>query len=197
MADHKCTGAFLEALPVIQSAAAVQLRVIRGAEYRAELQGEVIALAWCEWIRVDASGRDPGADPRTFASYLAKNVLAGRTAAEGRRGLGFERRYRKANKSRAKVNLDTLDTGSGRTHGGALACAQGANPSELATARLDWAAFLATLNRADRRLLKQRAQGRTNAEIGQLCGAALATINARLFRLRNAYKLFQRQANAL
>src|SRR5262245_10781260 len=105
------------------------LRTVAGGEALEDLLAEGIALGWKRFLSLVAAGKRPEDWPWTFAERLARHVRAGKRLAGGQR----------RREPLARVSDRPADRPARTGLGGLLLAAPGADPSDLAAARLDYA----------------------------------------------------------
>jgi hypothetical protein len=148
---------FLTMLPLIRRQAWIAFRG-RDAESRHELIQEVIANAYCAFIRLVRRGKQAVAYPTPLAQFAIRQVYAGRRVgsqlnkhdllspyARRIQGLKIERLDQQIEQSGSMNELLVEDRQAG--------------PAETVVARIDVAALLGSLSKRQRRITKALAAG--------------------------------------
>jgi hypothetical protein len=182
-------GQFLRILPQIRRQAWIAFRD-RDAESRDELTQEVIANAYCAFIGLARRNKLAMAYPTPLARYAIRQVRAGRRVGNqlnkydllspyARRihGLTIERIDRQYEPNGAWRQILVED--------------QHAGPAETASARIDVAAWLATLSKRQRRIAKALAVGGSTREVAKKFGLCPARISQLRSWLHKHWEQFQ------
>lgn len=149
-------------LPRLQRVARFRLRRFAG-EARDEAIAETIALCWQAYVRLFERGECLGVIERyaqKVAEFSAKRVLCGRLLT--------------CNRAKAVVPRALLDDPPG-----------GHSPAELATLRVDFERWLATLRPGQRQVIEGLAAGKNTVEVGRergVTGGAVSNMRQALRR---------------
>ena len=138
---------FLAILPQIRRQASIAFRSLRG-EVREDLICEVIASAYCSWVRLMAQGRGEIARPTPLAKYALRQVRAGRRIGSRLNSHELLSPYARRIRGFTIERLDQPDESSG-AWGQLLVEDRRAGPAETAAARIDLAEWLGTLSQAE------------------------------------------------
>lgn len=173
---------FVEMLPKIRRQARLAFRRLR-TEQQEEMVQEVVANAFCAFVRLVHRGKVDIAYPTPLAKYAIGQVLEGRK-------IGAQHNIRdvmspQARRARRIVveRLDNFDEAQGQWRA-ALIEDRRSTPAEIAAARIDVAAWLRSLPARNRRIAKTLAMGETTCDVAQQFHVS----PARISQLR---KLFQ------
>jgi hypothetical protein len=180
---------FLRMLPQIRRQAHIAFRG-RDAESRHELTQEVVANAYCAFARMVHRGKQSVAYPTPLAQFAIRQVHAGRRVGSQLNKHDLLSPYaRRINGFRIEW-LDRHDPRTGDINE-ALVESHHAGPAEIASARIDVAAWLATLSRRHRRIAKALALGNTTNAVARQFGISPARISQLRRWFRQHWAQFQ------
>ena len=182
---------FLAILPQIrrQASLALALRSLRG-EVREDLICEVVASAYCSWVRLMEQGRGEIARPTPLVKYALRQVRAGRRI--GSRLNSHELLSPYARRIRG-FTIERLDQGaeSSGAWGQLLVEDRRSGPAEVAAARIDLAAWLGTLSQRNRRIAKALAAGETTGSVARRFGLSPGRVSQLRVMFRDLWERFQ------
>jgi hypothetical protein len=159
---------FLAMLPQIRRQASIAFRSLRG-EVLEDLMCEVIVNAYCHWVRLVSRGRGEIARPTPLAQYALRQVRAGRRIGSRLNSHELLSPYARRIRGFIIERLDQRDVASG-TWDQVLVEDRRAGPAETATARIDWAEWMGTLSKRNRRIAMALAAGETTGEVARQFG---------------------------
>jgi len=183
---------FLRMLPVITRMSSIAF-CDRDPESREEATAEVIAVAYMMFVGLVQNGRETLAYPTPLAAFGIKQVKIGRKAATKlnckdvsseyarlKKGIVMERlsRFNKEDNSWQEIVVEDKH----------------ATPADVACVRIDFAAWLRTLSRRDRRISQSLAAGATAADAAQKFGVSSGRISQLRRELKNSWQKFQAQS---
>ena len=173
---------FLELLPRIKRQAVAAFRGLR-AEAREDLVVEVIARAYCLFVRLVRRGKQDLAYATPLAQFAIRQVRAGRRVGcclnKDDTLSPYCRRIR-------GLKIEQLDQSSPRTGNWRqlLVEDRSAGPAETAAARIDLAAWHRTLPRRNRRIARALARGEQTASVAR----RFSLSPGRISQLRNCLR---------
>jgi hypothetical protein len=173
---------FLKMLPAIRRQAWMAFRG-RDAESRHELTEEVIANAYCAFIGLARQDKLAVAFPTPLSQYAIRQVLAGRRVGSQLNKHDLLSPWARRIQGFKVERLDRQDPRTGDINE-ALVEDRQAGPAETAAARIDVAAWMATLSRRHRRIAKALAVGNTTNAVARQFGIS----PARISQLRNWFR---------
>lgn len=185
---------FLAMLPAIETRARLAFRFLKGDD-RDEAVQETICNACCAFARLAEQGRSTAATAASLAAYAIAQVRAGRHVG-GTLNVNdvcsTHCRLRKGVVVEALLRQDDRD-GQWRE---ILVEDQRATPADLAASRIDFAAFLKTLNRRERRVAETLATGESTSRAAELAGVSPGRISQLRLELKSAWERFH-EPNAM
>jgi hypothetical protein len=173
---------FLDMLPQIRSSARLAFRSA-GPEAKEELVAEVVANAYCAFVRLVEKGHADQAFATPLASFAIRQVCSGRRVGTPRNVRDVSSRYAQQQKG---FVLDRLDVFHRQRQEWleVLIEDKNAGPAETAAARIDVAAWFRTLDRRNRRIARALARGETTSEVA----AKFRLSQGRVSQLRQKFK---------
>ena len=180
--DHRTEfvqGQFLTMLPMIRRQAYIAFRGQR-PEVKEELVAEVIANAYCAFVRLVHQGKQSVAFPTPLAQFAIRQVRAGRRVGCSLNSNDLLSPWARKRHGLTIEQLDQSDNRSGALHQLLVEDRQ-AGPAETAAARIDVAAWLGSLSKRQRRIAKTLALGASTSEVAHRFGIC----PARVSQLRN------------
>jgi hypothetical protein len=180
---------FLTMLPAIRRQAGIAFRG-RDIESRLELIQEVIANAYCAFIRLVRRGKQAVAFATPLAQYAIRQVRAGRRTGSQLNSQDLMSPYAHQIHGLTIERIDQWGTHSGALHE-LLVEDRHAGPAEIAVARIDMAAWLGSLSKRQRRIAKALATGSSTREVAQRFGLSPARISQLRSWFRQHWELFQ------
>lgn len=182
---------FLDVLPAIRTHAQIQFRRWP-RERREDAVQEAIASACASYHGLAAAGRCHVAHPSTLAAFAVKHVRAGRHVG------GSQDRARDAMSAVAqrRHRFTTSSYCDGRDSDGLLqiTIADRRTPvPDLAAFRIDFACWLRTLTRRDRRVVLALASGERTSAVAERFTISAARVSQLRRRYERAWAVFQGQ----
>ena len=185
---------FLAMLPQIRRQALRAFRSV-GAEARAELTQEVIALAFAMFVRLVRRGKAGLAYPTPLADYAIRQVRAGRRVGcrQNVQDIMSPTAHRAAGPTIKLLNaLPAQSAGLNL-----LLCEdRRAGPAETAAARLDVADWFCSLSPRNRRIARALALGEQTNVVAQQFGLTPGRISQLRAWFRNHWEQFQAEAQS-
>ena len=183
---------FIEMLPQIRRKATRAFRRLQH-EHRDDLVQEVIANAFCHFVRLVQRGRAATA----FATPLANFAI--RQAIEGRR-VGSRSRLHDVSSPFARSSRGNLVERLDDEQGGLLASlvdGRRATPADIAAARMDLAAWFQKMSESHRRIAQALAIGNTTSEAAKQFGLSSARVSQIRLLLKESWeRLHERGSEA-
>jgi hypothetical protein len=180
---------FLAILPQIRRQAAIAFRSLR-SEAREDLICEVIANAYCSWVRLVAQGRGQIARPTPLAEYALRQVRAGRRIGSRLNSHELLSPYARRIRGFTIERLHGPDESSG-VWSQRLVEDRRAGPAETAAARLDLGQWLGTLSQRNRRIAKVLAAGETTGAVARRFGLSPGRVSQLRAMFRVDWERFQ------
>ena len=192
MATTDYNVGFLAVLPAVKTHAEIQFRKLP-LERREDAIQEAIASACVSYQRLAARGMLHVAHPGTIATFAVNHVRNGRhigghqdsprdvmsPICQRRHGLKVE-------------SLKMRPSGAGGDGWKSLVIAdRKANIPDLAAFRVDFADWLATLSRRDRRIINRLACGDRTMEVAERCGLSWSRVSQLRRRFEREWRTFQ------
>jgi hypothetical protein len=146
---------FLTMLPMIRRQAYIAFRGQR-PEAQEEFVAEVIANAYCAYMRLVCRNKQTVAFPTPLAQFAIRQVRAGRRVGCSLNSNDLLSSWARKRHGLTIEQLDQSDNRSGAWHQLLVEDRQ-AGPAETAAARLDVAAWLGSLSKRQRRIAKTLA----------------------------------------
>ena len=176
--DHRTEfvqGQFLTMLPMIRRQAYIAFRGQR-PEVKEELVAEVIANAYCAFVRLIRQGKQSVAFPTPLAQYAIRQVRSGRRVGCSLNSNDLLSPWARKSHGLTIEQLDQSENRSGALHQLLVEDRQ-AGPAEIAAARIDVAAWLKSLSKRQRRIAKALALGASTSEVARRFGICPARIS--------------------
>jgi hypothetical protein len=173
---------FLKMLPKIRRQAWIAFRG-RDTESRHELTQEVIANAYCAFVRLVRRGKKGVAYPTPLAQFAIRRVYAGRRVGNQLNKHELLSPYARRIHGLKIKQLDRQDEPKGGWRQ-ILVEDHRAGPAETAVARIDVAEWLKSLSRRQRQIAKALALGTSTSEVAKRFGLC----PARISQLRNWFR---------
>ena len=160
--------AFLDlVLPKVVSHGRVYFRHIRCRHQKEELLAEMTGLCWRWHLRLAQRGKDAARFPTALATFAARAVRSGRRLAGMERTKDVLSPLAQRRKGFAVSKLPDGSTLNGSTLSEALRDNTRSPVDEQACFRLDFPAWLRSLPRRDRRLVKGMALGHRTLDLAR------------------------------
>jgi len=156
---------FLKMLPKIRRQAWIAFRG-RDVESRHELTQEVIANAYCAFVRLVRRGKQAVAFPTPLAQFAIRQVLAGRRVGSQLNKHDLLSPYARKIQGFTIERIDRHGEPTGALHQLLVEDRQ-AGPAEIASARIDVAAWLGSLSKRQRQIAKTLALGASTSEVAR------------------------------
>lgn len=180
---------FLPMLPRIRSQASSAFRNVP-SDMREELITEVVANAYCAYCRLVERGMGDVAFAGPLGRFAIRQVcsgrqVGGRLSARDIQSLSVQRS--------TGIVIERLERFDGRQGEWreVLVEDRRAGPAETAAARIDMAAWLASLGRRKRRIAQTLARGETTSKAATMFGVTAARISQLREELRQSWHTFQ------
>ncbi len=180
---------FLTMLPQIRAQALVAFRKLR-AELRAELVQEVIANAYCAFVRLVQQGKEDVAFQTPLAWYAIRQIRDGRR-------VGSKRNVRDISAEHAQrvhgIRIQRLEQRDRKTNQWreVLVEDRHASPADTAAARIDVAAWFKTMPRRARKIAKVLAAGESTMNAAKQFGVTAGRISQLRRELQASWEQFQ------
>jgi DNA-binding NarL/FixJ family response regulator len=178
---------FLQILPAIRSQAAAAFRKADPAAREEAIQ-EVVANTLVAYARLVDQDKVQLAFAPSLAGYAIAQVRAGRKVGSRLNVRDVSSAYCRAKKG---VRLESLDQQVSEEWMEITAESRRATPAEIATIRIDFTDWLATLTPRNRRLAERLAAGETTSAAACALGVSRGRISQLRAELRNAWHFFQ------
>ena len=182
---------FLAVLPAIRSHAQIQFRQWP-RERREDAVQEAVASACASYHRLAVAGRRHVAHPGTLASFAVKHVRGGRHVGGSQDGA------RDAMSAVAQRRHRFTTSSYGWREAGGLpqiAIADRRTPvPDLAAFRIDFACWMRTRSRRDRRIIGALASGEGTSAVAERFAISAARVSQLRRRYERAWRAFQGQA---
>jgi hypothetical protein len=178
---------FLAMLPQIQRQARLAFRDY-GAEARQEMTQEVVASAFCMFVRLVQRCNEAAAYPTPLAQFAIRRVRSGRC-------IGSPMNVNDVLSTHCclaqGLTIERLDQRQSDSWDQQLVESRHAGPAETAAARIDVAAWLRTLSRRDRRIAQALASGERTCVVARRFGLSTGRISQLRAWFRAAWDRFQ------
>ena len=185
--DHQ--EQFLEMLPLIRARARRAFRKL-DSEHRDDLIQEVIANAFCIFVRLVERGRSSKAYATPLANFAIRQAIAGRRVGSSSRIDDVTSPF--AHSARG-ILVERLDGEQGEWRA-ALVEDRRATPADTAAARIDVAAWFRALSESHRPIASALAMGETTSEVAKQFGLSSARISQIRSLLKASWEKFQGEA---
>ena len=159
-------------------------------ELRYELVAEVIARAYAAFVRLAKQGRADIGYATPLALFSIKQVKSGRRMGSSLNIKDVSSEYAQMNKGITLLRLDRYNTKRAAWKEVVVEDRR-SGPAEIAAMRIDFDAWLATLNRRERRIAKTLAAGETTGVVARKFGLSPSRISQMRGQLRRAWQIFQ------
>jgi len=180
---------FLTMLPMIRRQAWIAFRG-RDAESRHDLTQEVVANAYCAFVRLVRQGKQSVAFPTPLAQFAIRQVRAGRRVGCSLNSKDLLSPWARKSHGLTIEQLDQSDNRSGALHQLLVEDRQ-AGPAEIAAARIDVAAWLGSLSKRQRRIAKTLALGASTSEVARQYRLSAGRVSQLRRWLRQHWERFQ------
>jgi hypothetical protein len=184
---------FQQVLPVVQSQAAFAFRQLP-AEARDEAIQEVVCLACQAFARLFQLGRAETVTASSLARFAILRCRGGREVAQRRNGRDVLSPYARRHQS---VRVESLCVRSSETGDWCEMLIEDATvtPADLAASRIDYPAFLSTLDARRRQIAETLATGETTQRVAQMFGISPTRICQFRNEFRQAWQRFVGEAS--
>jgi hypothetical protein len=179
---------FLDMLPRICSQARRAFRQLR-PEHQDELVQEVVANAYCQFVRLVRRGKSELAFATPLASFAIRQVIAGRRVADKPRLRDVLSPQARSVDGIIVERLDVFDEQQCEWRQ-VLVEDRHATPADIAAARIDVAAWLCSLSVRNRRIAKTLAMGETTTDAAGQFGVSRARISQLREELKTSWEKF-------
>ncbi len=179
---------FQRSLPTIQSQASFSFRHLP-AEAREEAIQEVVCIACQAFAQLFRQGRAKTVKPSSLARFAILQCRSGREIAQRRNGQDVLSPYARRHQS---VCVESLCVRSSETGDWCEFLIEDATvtPADLAASRIDYPAFLATLDTRRRQIAETLATGETTQRVAQMFGISPTRICQFRHEFRRAWHHF-------
>ena len=185
--DHQ--EQFLEMVPQIRRKAIRAFRRLQH-EHRNDMVQEVIANAFCNFVRLVQRGRAGTAFATPIASFAIRQAIEGRRVGSSSRLCDVTSPFARSARG---VRVERLDSeGSLRA---ALVEDRRAGPADIAAARIDVAAWLSAMSDSHRRIAKALAIGDTTSDVARQFGLSSARISQIRSLLKENWERFHQRGS--
>jgi hypothetical protein len=185
---------FLELLPAIDSQARMAFRCER-AERRHELTAEVIANCWVAFVRLMERNLESIIYPTPLALYAIKQVRIGRYVGTKLNVRDITSEYCQHKKGVVVESLEYFDEDKGEWQE-MIVEDRHSTPADIASTRIDFNSWLATLPKRDRTIAESLALGESNGSAAKLFGVSFGRISQIRRDLKVAWDQFHEPAVA-
>ena len=180
---------FVSWLPLIRRRAAIAFRHLR-AEAREEAVEEVICNACVAFARLIELGKADVAYPGPLAMFGIRQVKDGRKTGCSLNIRDVLHPYCQRKKNLAVERLDRFDTDENAWQE-VLIADQHATPADMATIRIDFAAWLKTLGRRERKIAQTLATGETTGSVAKQFKVSAGRISQMRREFADSWQRFQ------
>ena len=187
--DHTAANAqFEQMLPHIH-AMALQAFGHHDRERRCELAAEVVARAYAAFLRLAEQGRADIGYATPLALFSIKQVRSGRRLGTKLNVRDVSSEYAQLNKGISMRRLDRFDAEEGRWQE-LLVEDRRSGPAEIASTRIDFAAWLQSLPSRERRIAATLSMGESTGATAKKFGVSPSRISQLRTRLKHAWETF-------
>ena len=186
---------FLAMLPRIRRQADYYLRHLSRQERTEGIQ-EVVANAFVSWVRLTERGKSGLAYAGPLARYGAFQYLGGRRIGSRMNVGDIASNYCRRSKGILVGQLDCYDEPAGQWQE-ILVEDRHSGPAEVATARIDFAAWLESLPERTRHVARALATGEATGHVAQMFGCSASRVSQLRRELHHSWRVFQGEAVAL
>ena len=159
-------------------------------ELRYELVAEVIARAYAAFVRLAKQGRAELGYATPLALFSIKQVKSGRRMGTKLNIKDVSSEYCQMNRGFAMQRLDRYHQRKEIWKEVVVEDKQ-SGPAEIAATRIDFAAWLGTLGRRERRIAKTLAAGETTGAAAKKFGVSPSRISQTRSQLKRSWQIFQ------
>jgi hypothetical protein len=181
---------FVNMLPRIRSQARLGFRQLR-REHQEDMIEEVIANAYCAFVRLVHRDKASIAFATPLANYAIRQVIAGRRVGSKSNIHDVTSPYARSAQGIIVERLNTFDRAQGEWRA-ALIEGRRATPADIAAARIDMAAWFRSLSLRNRRIAISLAMGESTSEVAQRFGLSCARVSQIRGLLKANWERFQR-----
>jgi hypothetical protein len=178
---------FLTMLPQIQRQARLAFRDC-GAEARQEMTQDVVAAAFCMFVRLYQRGNEAEAYPTPLAEFAIRRVRSGRS-------VGCQMNVNDVLSTHCCLTqglmIERLDQRQSDSWNQQLVESRHAGPAETAAARIDVADWFQTLSPRDRKIAKSLASGERTCAVAKKFGLTAGRVSQLRAWFRSAWEQFQ------
>ncbi len=186
--QRKWNERFLTMLPQIQQQAS-HACCGKDPERREEFTAEVVANAYCAFIRLAEQGRLDIVYPTPLADFAIRQVRVGRRVGTKLNVRDVSSQYAQRSKGFHMERLDQRDADGGWLE--VLVEDKHSTPADIAVSRIDFANWLRSLTRRDRRIAKTLATNETTQRTARKFKLSEGRISQIRSELRDAWRVFQ------
>jgi hypothetical protein len=179
---------FLDMLPRICSQARRAFRQLR-PEHKDELVQEVLANAYCQFIRLVRRGKADVAYATPLANFAIRQVIAGRRVADKPRLRDVLSPQARSVDGIVVERLDRFDKQECEWRQ-VLVEDRHATPADIAAARIDVAAWLRSLSQRNRRIAKILAMGETTTDVARRFNLSRPRVSQLREELKTSWEKF-------
>ena len=176
-------------LPRIRRQALVAFRD-RGAEARQELAAEVVANAFCAYIRLVRRGKHDLAYATPLAQFAIRQVCDGRRVGGRLKATDILSPYASKLHGFTVERFDQSNQQTGLWNE-QLVEDRRAGPAQIAAARLDLAAWMRSLSTRNRRIARALSVGETTGSVAKQFGLSAGRVSQLRGWLREHWEQFQ------
>ena len=187
-------AAFLKMIPMISTHARICFGQL-DPESRQEHVAEVVANAFCAFLRLAQLGKLSVAYPSALARYGVAQTKAGRKTGSKLNVNDVTSEYCQRQKGIVVERLDKFD-GDENAWQEILIADRKANPADLAASRIDVPAWLKTLTRRNRRIAMKLAVGETTSRVARMFDLTDGRIAQLRKELKVGWEQFQGEPGA-
>jgi hypothetical protein len=183
---------FLQLLPRIRAQAQSRFRHLP-PEAREEATAEVIASALVSYARLVALGREDRAYATTLVRYAVAQYRVGRRVGSRMNGCDVTSDLCRQKKGLSLERLDCFDKRSGDWHE-LVVEDRHSTPADVATTRVDFAAWLESLPERTRHLAETLATGEATNQVARMFGCSASRVSQLRRELYDAWLVFTGEA---
>jgi hypothetical protein len=184
---------FLDMLPGICSQARRAFRQLR-PEHRDELVQEVLANAYCQFVRLVRRGKSELAFATPLANFAIRQVIAGRRVADKPRLRDVLSPQARSVDGIVVERLDRFDEQECEWRQ-VLVEDRHATPADIAAARIDVAAWLRSLSVRNRRIAKTLAMGESTTDVARQFQLSRPRVSQLREELRTSWEQFHERGH--
>jgi RNA polymerase sigma factor (sigma-70 family) len=180
---------FLAMLPRIRRQAAYYLRRLP-TEERAEAVQEVVANAFVSWVRLNDRGKAGVAYAGPLARYGVRQYVSGRRVGSRMNSHDVTSDYCRQKRMVSLQQLDRFDEPTDEWQE-IVVEDRHSGPAEVATTRIDFAAWLESLPERTRRVAETLATGEATSHVARMFGVSASRVSQIRRELYHAWRIFQ------